>query len=202
MAAETKPHLTPEEYLEIERAADFKSEYFAGEMFALRGGPEAMAGGTRAHALLTANLVALLHAALRGTDCLVYSSDLRLHVPAAGLYTYPDLSVVCGEAQMQDAHDDNLLNPTLLVEVLSPSTESYDRGQKFAFYRLLGSLREYVLVSQREPHVEVFRKNAEGLWVLHDFDAARGAVELASVEVVLTLDEIYANVPLGGISLR
>ena len=121
MAVQTKPFITPEEYLERERQAEYKSEYYNGEIFA-------MSGASRNHALLTSNVIAALHNALRGTDCLVYSSDLRIHIPASGLYTYPDVSVVCSQDELLDEQHDTLLNPVLIVEVLSPSTERYDRG--------------------------------------------------------------------------
>ncbi len=195
MAVQTKPFITPEEYLERERQAEYKSEYYNGEIFA-------MSGGTHNHSLLTSNFIAVLNVALRGTGCLVFTSDLRVHIPAVGLYTYPDVSVVCGEVDLLDDMHDILLNPVLLVEVLSPSTESYDRGKKFAFYRSITSLKEYALVSQRQKLVEVFRKNEENLWVLHETDEARGTVELASVGCALQLDDLYANVTFEDVSLR
>ncbi len=195
MAVQTKPFITPEEYLERERQAEYKSEYYNGEIFA-------MSGGTRNHSLLTSNFIALLSVALRGTGCLVFTNDLRIHIPAAGLYTYPDVSVVCGEEELLDDHQDILLNPVLLVEVLSPSTESYDRGKKFSFYRSISSLKEYALVSQRQKLVEVFRKNEEHLWVLHETDEARGTVDLASVGCAIQLDDLYANITFEDLSLR
>ena len=195
MAVQTKPFITPEEYLERERQAEYKSEYYNGEIFA-------MSGGTRNHSLLTSNAIAALHTALQGTDCLAFTSDLRVHIPASGLFTYPDVSVVCGPDELLDEQHDTLLNPVLIVEVLSRSTERYDRGRKFAFYRSIPSLREYVLVSQRQKLVEVFRKNEEGLWVLHEYDAERGAVVLEAVGCTLDLDALYANVTLEAISLR
>ncbi len=195
MSVQTQPFVTPEEYLERERRAEYKSEYYQGEVFA-------MSGASRNHVMIVSNLVFALHTALGGTGCLVFPSDLRVHVPAVGLFTYPDVSVVCGEEELLDEEFDTLLNPVLLVEVLSPSTESYDRGTKFAFYRSIASLREYALVSQRQKMVEVFRKNEEGLWVLHEFDEARNDVALASVGCALRLDDLYANVTLEGVSLR
>ena len=195
MTVQTKPFITSEEYLERERQAEYKSEYYNGEIFA-------MSGGTRNHSLLTSNFIGVLNATLRGTGGLVFTNDLRIHIPAVGLYTYPDVSVVCGEEELLDDHQDILLNPVLLVEVLSPSTESYDRGQKFVFYRSIPSLKEYALVSQRQKLVEVFRKNEENLWVLHETDEARGTVDLASVGCALQLDDLYANVTFEDLSLR
>ncbi len=115
---------------------------------------------------------------------------------------HADVSVVCDEEELLDDHQDILLNPVLLVEMLSPSTESYDRGKKFAFYRSISSLKEYVLVSQRQKLVEIFRKNEEHLWVLHETDEARGTVELASVGCALQFDDLYANVTFEDLSLR
>lgn len=185
MSVQPKLRLSPREYLERERLADYKSEYYDGEVFA-------MSGGTRNHSLIATNVSTSLNLALRGSGCLVFNSDLRVHIPEAGLYTYPDVSVVCGEERFLDDEQDTLVNPVLVVEVLSPSTERYDRGQKFAFYRALGSLREYVLVAQDRPSVEVFRKNDEGRWEL--YEAQGGAVALASVGCTLRLEDLYAGV--------
>lgn len=206
MAVQTKPFITPEEYLERERQADYKSEYYHGEIFPLgesRGtDPADMAGAQRNHVLLVSKIVTALNNALQDRTCLVFPTDMRVHVAAYGLYTYPDVAVVCGEEHYLDEQQDTLVNPVLLVEVLSPSTESYDRGQKFAFYRSIPTLKEYALVSQRQKLVEVFRKNEENLWVLHETDAARGTVELASVGCALHLDDLYANVTFEDVSLR
>src|SRR5215471_2641510 len=140
-------YLTPEQYLEIERKAEFKSEYYQGEMFA-------MAGARRNHIRLVTNTVASMHPQLRGGECEVYSNDMRVCVSSAGLYTYPDIVVACGKPQFLDGELDTLLNPVSIIEVLSPSTEAYDRGRKFALYRSLESLREYVLLSSDRVQVE------------------------------------------------
>src|ERR1044071_3578846 len=137
--AEKIARLTEEEYLRLERAAEFKSEYFDGELFA-------MAGGTRAHSLISANLTGELRAVLKNTKWVTYNADLRIKTEATGLYTYPDVSIVCGEQRFLDNEQDTLLNPTVVVEVLSDSTEAYDRGKKFEHYRQVPSLREYLLV--------------------------------------------------------
>ncbi len=206
MSVQTQPFVTPEEYLERERRAEYKSEYYRGEIFPLgepRGtDPADMAGAQRNHVLLVSKVVTALNNALQDRTCLVFPADMRVHVAAYGLYTYPDVAVVCGEEHYLDEQQDTLLNPVLLVEVLSRSTESYDRGTRFAFYRSIASLREYALVSQRQKMVEVFRKNEEGLWVLHEFDEARNDVALASVDCTLRLDDLYANVTLEEVSLR
>src|SRR5947208_1973079 len=124
MSAQSLPRITPEEYLEAERAAEFKHEYYDGHMYA-------MAGGTLVHSLIIGNTTHALHEALKGRDCLVLPTELRLRVSYAGLYTYPDILVICGEPQFADNHADMILNPKLIVEVLSPSTEGHDRGFKF-----------------------------------------------------------------------
>ena len=137
MATQPKTHLTPEQYLEIERKAEFKSEYYQGEMFA-------MSGASYPHIGIVANAVASLHQQLRRGPCRPLSNDMRVRVTATGLYTYPDVVVVCGEPRFLDDTFDTLLNPTVIIEVLSESTEAYDRGQKFEQYRSLESLAEYV----------------------------------------------------------
>ena len=147
MPAMPKPLLTPEEYLARERRAETKSEYLRGEVFA-------MAGASRAHNLIASNAAGELRQQLRDRPCEVYPSDMRVKVSPSGLYTYPDVTVVCGEPQFEDAEVDTLLNPKVLVEVLSPSTADYDRGGKFTHYRRLPSLQEYVLISQDRPLVE------------------------------------------------
>jgi Uma2 family endonuclease len=159
MSVVLKPRYTPEQYLDIERAADYKSEYFDGEIFA-------MAGASEEHNTITFNLSGALVPQLRGTGCRGYAGDMRVKVDASGLYTYPDVVVVCGERHFTDDHLDTLTNPTLIVEVLSPSTEGYDRGQKFANYRRIPSLETYVLVAQDRAHIEKFERRPDGQWLL------------------------------------
>jgi len=177
--------ITPEEYLQIERAAEFKSEYFAGEMFA-------MAGGKAKHSLLKANLIREIGNRLKGRPCRVYDSDLRVLVSATGLFTYPDATVVCGPLDVFDG--DNLTNPTLLVEVLSDSTEKYDRTTKFDHYRKIPSLKEVLFVSQEQPIVELFHREEDGSWKLTDARGLEASIELSSISVSVPLAEIYDNV--------
>jgi Uma2 family endonuclease len=179
--------ITPEEYLEAERRAEEKSEYFDGEIYA-------MSGASLRHNRLVANLVGTLHSQLRGGPCAALPSDMRVRVPATGLYTYPDVSVVCGEPQLEDAHMDILLNPVVLIEVLSESTEGYDRGRKFEHYRRIASLQEYVLVSQKQPRVEGYRRQGEREWLLTEAVGLEESVELPSVRCVLSLAEVYERV--------
>jgi Uma2 family endonuclease len=188
--AQPKPFLTPEEYLEIEREAETRSEYLDGEMFA-------MSGGSREHNLIVTNLVRELSLQLKRRPCEVYSSDQRVRVPETGLYTYPDIVVVCGDPLFEDEAVDTLLNPLLIVEVLSPTTEAYDRGKKFEGYRTIPTLAEYVLVSQREPLVEQFLRQDGQHWLFTATSGRERAVSLASIQCELALAEIYDKVSLG-----
>ena len=187
MSRQAKASVTPEEYLALERQAEYKSEYYDGEIFA-------MTGASLRHNRITLNIGAELTVRLRGGDCQAFTSDMRVHVPATGLYTYPDVVAVCGEPQLQDEHVDTLLNPVLIVEVLSKSTARYDRIDKFAHYRSIPSFAEYLLVSQDEYRVEHNAKQMDGRWLLTDIRGREGRVELVSVGCVLALSEIYDRV--------
>jgi Uma2 family endonuclease len=183
--AEAVAKVTYEEYLALEERSETKHEYVRGEVVA-------MAGGTPEHAALAAAMIAALSNALRGKPCRVYTSDLRVRVAATDMATYPDVAVVCG--RLETAGDDRHASttPIVLVEVLSPSTEAHDRGAKFAHYRHLPSLREYVLVSQSERRIEVHRRNESGRFEL--FESTAGSTfELASIGCVIAVDDIYAD---------
>lgn len=175
--------LSVDEYLAIERASETKSEFFDGEMFA-------MAGATANHNLIVTSVGAGLLNALRGR-CRVYSSDLKVRSPR-GLYTYPDISVSCDAPQLEDDHADVLLNPVLVVEVLSPSTEAYDRGKKFEHYRTIASLKTYVLVSQDHANVDMFTRQSDGRWLLTSIQS--GELRIPNPECVLRLDDIYDQI--------
>lgn len=187
MATQPKPYLTPEAYLALEREAEVKHEYYAGEIFAF-------ADASEAHNLIVANLVREPGNQLRERPCKAYPSDMRVKVGPTGLYTYPDVVVVCGEARFDDAHRDTLLNPTLLVEVLSPSTEGYDRGKKFEQYRKPDSLQEYLVIAQEERHVEHYARRSDNQWLLWETDSPEAAVELASVGCRLGVAALYEKV--------
>ena len=187
MSAYPQPRLTPEQYLEIERAAEFRSEYYNGRMFA-------MSGGSGPHAFITANCVGELGNRLKDRPYRVAGIDLRVRASASGLHTYPDISVLCVEPQFADRHTDTLVNPALIVEVFSPSTEAYDRGFKFAQYRTLESLQEYVLVSETEPRVEVFRRQPNGDWLLAEYVGLNATCRLESAACAIPLAEIYDKV--------
>jgi Uma2 family endonuclease len=187
MSSQRTTLLTPEEYLEIERRAERKSEYFQGEMFA-------MSGASRPHVLIVTSLVYELMLRLDAGPCEVYSNDMRLRVTPNGLYTYPDVMVACGEPQFADDQSDTLLNPVLIVEVLSASTEAYDRGKKFDQYRALPSLREYLLVAQDAPRIEQFTPQPDGNWLRVETSGMDASVRLASIDCVLPLTKIYNKV--------
>ncbi|MEO7319855.1 MAG: Uma2 family endonuclease, partial [Chthoniobacteraceae bacterium] len=184
---EKKPYISPEEYLRLERAAEYKSEYYAGEIFA-------MAGGKLPHSLIAMNAGAELRTHLRGKGCVPYDSNLRILIPATGLYTYPDVSVICGPPEFAPDTDDTIVNPTLLVEVLSDSTEAYDRGKKFEHYRSIPSFREYVLISQAAASVEVFSEQTSGNWMLTHVKGIHASARLQSLDIELSLAEIYYEV--------
>lgn len=189
MSAVPTPVLTPEQYLARERAAEFKSEYLRGEVFA-------MAGASYVHTRVKENVARQAGNQLQGTPCFVLSSDQRVKVSSSGLYTYPDVLIVCGEPQFEDAHVDTLLNPRVIFEILSDSTEAYDRGAKFAHYRRLPSLAEYVLVAQDRPLVERYARQNDGTWLLTAASELAASLDLASAPVRLTLADVYAGVEL------
>ena len=181
--------MTYAEYLAAEAVSEVRHEYLNGEVWA-------MAGGTPEHAALAAAMILGLGAALRGKPCRTFSSDLRVRILETGLSTYPDVSVVCGPLETAPDDEHAVTNPIVLVEVLSEATEGYDRGAKAAHYRRIPSLREYVLVSQTEPRVEVHRRTEFGRWEL--LDARPGeTIEIASLGAKLDVASLYAN-PLGG----
>jgi Uma2 family endonuclease len=187
MSAQPLSRITPEQYLEIERAAEYKSEYFEGQMVA-------MAGASPAHAYIAMNFGAELRQALKQKPCRVAGSDLRIRVSQEGLYTYPDVVVVCGQPRYADDQGETLLNPTVLIEVLSKSTEAYDRGFKFAQYRRIESLREYVLVAQTEVRVEVFELQADGAWRIRESAGLDASCRLNSIDCTISLAEIYGKI--------
>ena len=189
MSAVPKPYVTPAEYLALERRAETKSEYYQGEIFA-------MSGASREHNLIGVNVAGELRQQLRNRDCEVYPSDMRVRVTPTGLYTYPDVVVVCGEPQFEDGELDTLLNPKVLFEILSPSTADYDRGGKFAQYRRLASLAEYVLISQDRPLVEHYVRQPHDQWLLSEQSGLTDTLVLPSIRCQLALSEIYLKVQL------
>jgi Uma2 family endonuclease len=194
VSTQPKTYLTPEQYLEMERAAAYKSEYFNGEMFPWGDSQTAgMAVATEHHNLIALNVGAELRQQLCQRPCKAYPSDMRVRVSATGLYTYPDASAVCGEPVFPDQRRDTLLNPALIVEVLSPSTEAYDRGRKFEHYRKIESLREYLLISSDRVHADLFVLR-EGAWVLSSADRLQDDLLLESIGCRLRLADLYEKV--------
>jgi Uma2 family endonuclease len=175
--------LSEEEYLRLERTATEKSEYHDGQMFA-------MSGGTANHSLIGGEILTLLRRQLPA-GCRIFTADLRIIVPAVRTYLYPDCSVVCGDPQLQG--NDNLLNPLLVVEVLSPSSEAYDRGKKFELYRSLKSLREYLLVHQDRRHVEHYSKLDDGSWLLREYSGRDGSILVPRLNATIPLADLYAT---------
>ncbi len=189
MSLQPKTYITPEVYLELERKADYKSEYLNGEIYA-------MGGASPRHVLIVTNVVAELRNQLKSRPCTVYSTDLRVRVSPNGLYTYPDVVIVCDTPQFSDQRRDTLTNPTLIVEVLSPSTKDYDRGEKFEQYRTLGSLKEYVLIAQDKHHLEHFVRQPDATWLLSETNRLEDTVELAAIGYQLKLTEVYDKIDL------
>lgn len=184
--AAPRTQVSEQEYLAYERAAEERHEYADGEIFA-------MSGGTWEHSLIASNITGELRAALLERRCTVHGSDMRIHIPSTGRYTYADALVVCDRPVFTDEARDTLENPTVIVEVLSDSTERYDRGDKFEQYQTIASLKDYVLVSQKKVRVEHFRKQPDGTWVLRVAGPGDGIV-LDSVGCELRVDRVYLKV--------
>lgn len=180
--------LTEREYLAQERKSEIRSEYIAGRVFV-------MSGASERHNLIAGNLQGLIWSQLRGRPCRVYANDMRVKVAPTGMYTYPDIVALCDRPQLEDAHGDTLLNPAVIVEVLSDSTEAYDRGEKFAHYRRLETLREYVLVAQNKVRVEHYRREGEA-WVLSEVSDPEGTLHLPSIDCRVSVAAIYEKVDL------
>jgi Uma2 family endonuclease len=187
MSAVLEPtRYTAEEYLALERSASYKNEFDDGQIYA-------MTGASREHNLVSGNIYRDLSLQLKKRPCEAYINDMRVKAAEANSYHYPDISVVCGTPQFEDAHVDTLLNPTLLIEVLSPSTEAYDRGGKFAHYRKISTLREYLLVTQDQPSIERYVRQGD-VWILSEAVGLEAFVSLESIDCVLSLREVYDKV--------
>jgi Uma2 family endonuclease len=187
MSALPNVRMTEAEYLAFDRASDIKHEYCRGEIFA-------MSGASRAHNVISGNTYASLHSQLRGRPCEKYQAEMRVRAAHTRLYTYPDITVVWGEPRFADSEVDTLLNPTVLIEVLSPSTERYDRGRKFQHYRAIDSLREYVLIAQDQPRIERYLRQEDGTWLLSDAVGLESRMELTSIGCTLALADVYEQV--------
>jgi Uma2 family endonuclease len=187
VAVKTKILYTPEEYLALEEAAEYKSEYYNGEIFP-------MTGGSINHNRIAGNIYALLHAGLRSGACEVFTSDMRVWVKAHNMYTYPDVVIICGRPEFAKSRNDTIANPVVIVEVLSPSTQDYDRGKKFQFYRSILTLRDYLLIHQDSIHVEHHAKMADGRWVLNESQDPEGDIAIQSLNLELPIRRLYERV--------
>ncbi len=185
MAVPTKDYITSEEYLTTEREVEFKSEYYQGEVVA-------MSGASFNYNVIAANLLGLLFG-LRKSGCQAFGSDLRLHIPLSSLYTYPDVSIICGKPEFLDQHQDTILNPSVLIEILSPSTEKYDRGKKFMLYRSIPTLQEYILIDSQFQLIEKYTRNADNHWVLTDYTQPEDSLVFTSISFKLSVQEIYSG---------
>ena len=187
MCAIPRHYLTPEEYLALERQAPTKSEYLHGEVYA-------MAGASFAHNMIASNTLVSLVPQLKRRSCTAHSSDLRVNVRATSFYAYPDIVVVCGQPQFEDRHRDTLVNPTVIFEILSRSTEGYDRGEKFANYRTLESMTDFIMISQHRPLVEHYARQPDETWLLTSYEGLKAVLLLPSIGCELPLADIYDKV--------
>jgi Uma2 family endonuclease len=182
-----KRKFSVEEYLEMENAAVEKHEYYKGEIFA-------MSGAKMPHNVIVKNLLGSLYVKLKGKKCQSYGSDLRLHIEANSLFTYPNISIICGEPVTLNNDNYNVLNPTVTIEILSPSTKNYDRGEKFRLYRDIPTLKEYILVDSESVHIEAFRLNEGNHWELEEYNSILDALHIKAINETVSLAEIYEKV--------
>jgi Uma2 family endonuclease len=189
MTAQRKPYLTEQEYMVFERDSMTKHEYYDGQIYA-------MAGASRIHNLIVGNTLAALHGQLRRTPCQIFPNDMRVKVQKTGLHTYPDLVILCGAPHFTDDALDTLLNPLVLIEILSPSTERYDRGLKFQHYRTIATLQAYILIAQDQQQIEQYTKQANGQWVLQEATSSEASITIAAIQSTLVLADVYEKVDI------
>jgi Uma2 family endonuclease len=185
-----KKYYTPAEYFAWEEQAEFKSEYHDGEILA-------MAGGSLSHNIISGNFYAQLNVRLKGKTCRPFNSDTKLEIPFSQSYVYPDAMVVCGKVILTEGRTDTLTNPSLIAEVLSPSTADYDRGEKFRKYLTISALREYVMIFQNEFRVEVYFKESSSRWIFLVYEGLEAEVHLASLDLKMSLADIYEGIEEG-----
>ena len=190
--AYSKQKMSVQEYLEMENAADEKHEYYKGEIFA-------MSGAKVSHVIISDNILTVLKQKLKSKSCKPFGSDLRIHIEANTLFTYPDISIVCGDIITLNNDDYNVLNPAVIVEVLSKSTKNYDRGEKFKLYRDIATLKEYILVDSESMHIEIFRLNKNDHWELEEYNSLSDSVTIEAINETVFLSEIYDGVRIGDI---
>jgi Uma2 family endonuclease len=180
-------YISPEHYLEMERASDVKHEYYKGEVYA-------MSGASPAHNDVAYNINRLVAPFLHGKGCKLYGSDFRIYIPANSLFTYPDFSIVCGKSETPDVYTDNLTNPTVLIEILSKTTKDYDRGTKFNLYRSIKTLKEYILIDSTSISVEIFTGQGDNSWILTEFKQLSDNFFITTIGLTLQLRDIYEDV--------
>jgi Uma2 family endonuclease len=184
-----KQKLSIEEYLQFEKESIEKHEYYQGEIFA-------MAGASKRHVKIHSNLFISLGSLLKGKSCQPYGSDLRIHIPENTLFTYPDLAVICNDLISSDLDQDSFILPTIIFEILSPSTMQYDRGEKFRLYREIPSLKEYILIDSESINIEAFRINEKGFWELHEYKSIDDALVLVFLQISIPVKDIYEGTKL------
>ena len=180
-------YISPEQYLEMERASETKNEYFNGEVFA-------MSGASLNHNIVVSTVNTIVLPFLKGKACNMFGSDLRIHIPKNSLYTYPDFSIICGKPEMTDDIKDTVINPSVIIEVLSKSTKDYDRGTKFNLYRSIKTLKEYVLIDSTSISVEVFTRQENNSWILTEFKQLSESFFITTIGLTLHLADIYEDV--------
>lgn len=180
-------YISQEEYLETERAALEKHEYYQGEIFA-------MSGASVNHNIISVNLISELKTKLKGNGCRLYGSDLRIHIPKNTLFTYPDISIICGDPDLTDDKFDTATNPSVIIELLSKSTRNYDMGQKFTLYRDIESLQEYILIDTEKIYVEKHIRNADNSWQLTDYRSQDNSFEISTIGLIFLLKDIYEDI--------
>jgi Uma2 family endonuclease len=189
--AYSKQKMSIEEYLEMENASTEKHEYYKGEIFD-------MSGAKMPHNRISSNLLIALGSKLKGKKCQPYGSDARIHIESNTLFTYPDISIICGEVITLNNDDYNVLNPTVIIEVLSKSTKNYDRGEKFKLYRDIATLKEYILVDPESTDIEIFRLNENGHWELEEYKSLTDTVIIKSIDETVLVSDIYDGVRIAG----
>lgn len=187
MTAVPKKIITPIEYLEMERLSNEKHEYYAGEIYA-------MSGASLRHNIITSNIFGYLFSKLKGKKCRLFGSDLRIHIPKNSLYTYPDLSIICGKVETIDNQFDTAINPIVIIEILSSSTRNYDKGEKFTLYRDVETLMEYIVVDSEKISIEKHIRNEDGSWQFTEYKNLEQFISLDTVSVEIKLSEIYEDV--------
>jgi len=180
-------YISPEQYLEMERASEQKHEYYKGEVFA-------MAGASIPHNDVFHNVYGMLFTSLKGKSCKPYGSDLRIHIPENTLYTYPDISIICGKPETAKNFEDNVTNPAVIIEILSKSTQDYDRGTKFHLYRRIKTLKEYILIDSRSVSVELYIRHQDNSWLLTEFKQPTDSFYISTIGLTVFLKDVYDDV--------